>query len=1790
MDVQTFIKDLFQLQAPVMKKMKSDQQIRPTQLGLEIFAESPLILLPMSARSEKLIIANLGQLTLKNEFKMSNDRETISVRREKYGPIEMLDVMMVNLVHTDLFAGYRVQKSDNINMQPIEENSAWIDMGNYYLCKSGDSLLKNQCHLKLQIERNIDSWRSHNVDDISVHGVLSKLEAELTLAKYKLIRGFLTYNLGEEIDDVYHSSALTNFYDSSLSLNSSFVGNDGDNAAWNNLSIVLDLQDVSVSLKQTAESGSLSCINFIKSTLKVDSKSDGSQDIDLISQEILITDTRSWHSHSEVNQSVNVFTNILKPMKDRGSIIQCEIHSRRRDDNTQFTIMLNNMRCMMILDWLELARDFILQIDEQPAQLPVYYKKEVSVNNSGTFELKLNITDSELVFLERTDQLDTNAVILKSTTVLNYKPHEINKSMSINLNNLEVFSCVFNAEDATALSIIDPVTINMEVRKGTLGIHFQKHFLIRLSYHDVKMFQRMLQSLPQQTHQARNRRSGSGVLLPVEGKNLQKLKALGFKHDDCLLALEVSDNQLDEAALWLTQNAEPLKSPIHRKSSEEDALSINSVEVKASRISICVIDDCKDADVPLLELSLTHLELVQDINFKEASPLSRNIREGHLKTVLGSDYYNRGLSGWEPIIEQWKCEANWSYNVAQMATQASRLNLKIKSNEVLRLNVTSTLMEIYEIVKDNWTQDYYSTNSSVMIKRSPFVPFAIKNETGAKLFFTTFVTIPGSNTMYSPSQSNRTPKEWKVVEPGETLTFSFTQTQTKQRHIDSHKSILHQISARVEGWAEVGPISVDKVGIYFRHAGPEIVDTYSTAPRSRIVFAVTLEGSARKLITVRSALKFSNKLDHPILMKMEHLFGHLNIRSWPATKAVIVASNENYSVPLSHVHAFLYVKPLPLNFSLDDVPMSNSNSASSQQLDRLDGNEYWNRFGKFCDGGEMGNFQFTEKSIHWKDVHDPLEIHQETRTCCSINNKMYKLVFAIKKEPYPSKDNTINGLLPGHVITLWPPLRLHNLLPCDLLFKLPTGTQGRISPSNTANIHEVDLDQPIEVTITLDSFSGAGQIYIQPTAFTNLPNNVDVELKLTDVNGRVLILRASIYVLKGCGMQIFISAPFWLINRTGLPLIFRQEGVSTEFAGQFSENEQARLVSPLMFSFSDTDSSTALTIRLGKRYGSNLPWCQPFSLHKDTLHRQLKSNTTNETFIIGIEVRRGRGRYSQTSIVTFSPRFQLYNKSSYKLQFAQKCFATILTDPVAKSTFIEAVPGCHLPFHWPRLDKEQELCVRLPDVEDCCWSSGIPIHETQSLYINVRDINGIMHFLRLEIILQGATYYMLFGNAEVLPPPIRIDNYSEVPIKFYQNNSRNLIKTSVKPHASMAYVLDQINGSQSICLEAPDGDTVKCSLYRQADSQPRLTYQNFIYIAFTHTFENVSNFSTNYDEEYDIKAQQLVLGVVGNRVVLVKKQPGDRSQLWRMNNEKQLEHEGSSPPTEPGKVAQRFVLDLDKPPQPLQPNQLVVRPANYQRRSTQTWYFTEEGRLMCEHKNLCVQPRNGFFGLRNGTDAVLALIVRDTKIINSYGVPFEQAIERQKMRPGSGCLSINFRMDGPIKTLQIKDVKFNSDLTLAVDPCWRHVSHILPNSYLPENNEETTTEKSIDEYHINLNLVKGIGVSLVSRRPYEELAYVSFEDIQTEIINTPVIKSLDLSVRDVQIDNQLLETSCPVFLYTIKNSSDALVEEKLPALQFNMKVLSSPNKNAVIFEVSSLKFMKSSKIFINLKLLFIRSI
>jgi len=220
---------------------------------------------------------------------------------------------------------------------------------------------------------------------------------------------------------------------------------------------------------------------------------------------------------------------------------------------------------------------------------------------------------------------------------------------------------------------------------------------------------------------------------------------------------------------------------------------------------------------------------------------------------------------------------------------------------------------------------------------------------------------------------------------------------------------------------------------------------------------------------------------------------------------------------------------------------------------------------------------FSNEEILWKECGKD-DTRQLLVGYDNTKSKLYTLV-NISREIYHSKEQN----LPGHKITLLPPLKINNMLCCDLMFKIHEHATGRINSSESANIYNVNICQPLNLSITLDNFQLSGQLKI-PVSHKGV---IEPKLKLVDIKKRELHLRVSIQSIQGKGMELYISAPVWIINKTGLPLICKQEGTNNTAAGQFEEHETARQVAPLMFSFSDQEGSPALVLRLGSAFGSN---------------------------------------------------------------------------------------------------------------------------------------------------------------------------------------------------------------------------------------------------------------------------------------------------------------------------------------------------------------------------------------------------------------------------------------------------------------------------------------------------------------------------------------------------------------------------------------------------------------------------
>lgn len=154
------------------------------------------------------------------------------------------------------------------------------------------------------------------------------------------------------------------------------------------------------------------------------------------------------------------------------------------------------------------------------------------------------------------------------------------------------------------------------------------------------------------------------------------------------------------------------------------------------------------------------------------------------------------------------------------------------------------------------------------------------------------------------------------------------------------------------------------------------------------------------------------------------------------------------------------------------------------------------------------------------------------------------------------------------------------------------------------------------------------------------------------------------------------------------------------------------------------------------------------------------------------------------------------------------------------------------------------------------------------MFVLTRDTLGNCFFLRTEITLKGATYQISFTDADQLPPPFRIDNMSEVgfcdgpsgvhrgvlrsqhrplsvfvptpqvPIQFWQQAVADMrLRTEVKAGCVLDYACDEPTLPPHLTLTAKGAGssevTADMNFFREYN---KLYYENFIYIAATHTF------------------------------------------------------------------------------------------------------------------------------------------------------------------------------------------------------------------------------------------------------------------------------------------------------------------------------------------------------------------
>uniref|UniRef100_A0A1I7RJH2 Ricin B-type lectin domain-containing protein n=1 Tax=Bursaphelenchus xylophilus TaxID=6326 RepID=A0A1I7RJH2_BURXY len=682
---------------------------------------------------------------------------------------------------------------------------------------------------------------------------------------------------------------------------------------------------------------------------------------------------------------------------------------------------------------------------------------------------------------------------------------------------------------------------------------------------------------------------------------------------------------------------------------------------------------------------------------------------------------------------------------------------------------------------------------------------------------------------------------------------------------------------RVEGWDEISPVSVDSVGTYFRVARlSHSTDENGKSTYGRIVIAVSMEPNGRKVVTVRSALLLVNQLADPV---------HFSFIQQKERYECDVLPGEKLFAPLRFVGASLLVRPKCANIE------------KSAEL-------------KWSWAKQPG--EVTNKLICFSKQED---VHQ------------FWMCVSVKREHYPEAES-----LCGHSIYLIPTLNVLNLLPTDIELTCNEETHS-IQAGDRLQSATVNLEKRLLISVASDKFRTDKPATIQRSSLSERQDGTEscrILIRLFDQNQRELHVYASVSIIRGGAIHISLWVPFWIVNRSGIPLVIKQEAADQEAAGQMSDHESAKDRNPMMFSFSDPDCPSQCVVRIGTEFQREYrpKFSRRFALVPGVQSLQLMlTHDTEATQIynIGVEVRQGTGRYKDTQVVLLAPRYRLNNQSSHEIYVSHP-------DEISQpSKQVCLAARSNLIWHESFEDKRM-LCAKRLDTNH--WSCPFRIDQVGSFHVTMRDRDETPRFIRVEVTLNSASFWVTFTDASFFPAPIQIENRSTVPVLYHQHTEsarKHHLRTICKANSIVEYAWDDLYAQKLLTLQVYENKSHTYDPSRPSQGPP-LIYENHIYIQFYPSFKR----DPHSHQNQNLEDQELVFTCrKEGKVQLTRQNLNDssHSQLWTFTNENCLENVGFN--YRQHQKDKKFVLDvLDNG------SVLMMRERDPMRNTTQKWRFT----------------------------------------------------------------------------------------------------------------------------------------------------------------------------------------------------------------------------------------------------------
>ncbi len=282
------------------------------------------------------------------------------------------------------------------------------------------------------------------------------------------------------------------------------------------------------------------------------------------------------------------------------------------------------------------------------------------------------------------------------------------------------------------------------------------------------------------------------------------------------------------------------------------------------------------------------------------------------------------------------------------------------------------------------------------------------------------------NFYYDEPKERRAAGKSKTASEKSTTMHSNHQYAQRAHNSQLRELVQHRIRVKLDDWSEIRPLTIDKVGTFFRDINRLteqllLNSSFRTQQSNitRLIFDISLSGNATKLIEIKSPVSIKNRLHFKIQCRIEACYQRKTNNLGPLIIEIDVG--KEISVPIKYLPCNIWFRPLDLEMNKEA--------------------EFSTKFTNCNDINQSGQVEYYHLSCKLSSSNENF-INPVTKSLLGMTSEAFYFFVKIKRHNFSQRagkdaKKKVQNLsnICGHLISIEPAFNLYNLLPIEFRYR-----------------------------------------------------------------------------------------------------------------------------------------------------------------------------------------------------------------------------------------------------------------------------------------------------------------------------------------------------------------------------------------------------------------------------------------------------------------------------------------------------------------------------------------------------------------------------------------------------------------------------------------------------------------------------------------------------------------------------------------------------------------------------------